>query len=129
MTRPDFERIRRNAQTVFSGNGETATLRTYVSASAGAPKYGVGEQFNYAETIITAMFASNLFGAPRPSERDWPGGQTQNADLMMTTDRAIDARDEIVWRGTAYRVAGAAMPETIGGRVMYRNPLKLASKT
>lgn len=129
MTRPDVERLRRNAATVFSGNGETATLRTYVSASAGAPQFGVAHGLTYNERIITAMFASNIFGAPRPNERAWPAGLTQNAELMMTTEWPVDARDEVVWRGTAYRVAGAAMPETIGGRVMYRNPLRLAAQT
>lgn len=128
MTRPDPTRIARNAQTVFSGAGETALLKSFVSASAGAPLFGVGDQNRFTERIITALFASNLFGSPRPSERDWPGGLIQNADLMMTTEFSIDARDEIVWRNTAYRIVGAAMPENIGGRVMYRNPLKLASR-
>lgn len=128
MSRPDFERIKRNANVVFAGAGETALLRTFVSASAGSPQYGVGDSFNYTETIVTAMFAAALFGAPRPTEQAWPGGQTQMADLMMTTDRAIGARDEVVWRGTAYRIAGEAMPEHLGGHIMFRNPLKLASK-
>jgi hypothetical protein len=48
---------------------------------------------------------------------------------MMTTDSPLGAQSEIVWRGTAYRIAGAAMPENIGGHIMYRNPLTLAAKT
>ena len=129
MPRPDVDLIRRNSQTVFSGNGETAIVRQYVSGIAGTPKFGVADTLAYTETTITAMFASNLFGAPRPSERNYPGGQAQNAELMMTTELAIGAQSEIVWRGTAYRIAGAAMPQNIGGHVMYRNPLTLAART
>ena len=129
MSRPDFERIRQNSQVIFSGNGESVTIRVYVSGVTGAAKYGVADTLAYTETTITAMFASNLFGAPRPAERNYPGGQVQAAELMMTTETPIGAQSEIVWRGTAYRVAGAAMPENIGGYVMYRNPLTLAAKT
>lgn len=129
MSRPDVERIRRNAQAVFGGAGETATLRTYVSATTGAAKFGAASTLHYAETIITGLFASNILGAPRPIEMQWPGGLTQAAELMVTTDRAIGAQDELVWRGSAYRAAGAAMPETLGGRAMWRSPLKLAAVT
>src|SRR3989304_2221217 len=129
MSRPDFELIRRNSQTVFSGNGETAIIRQYVSGIAGTPKFGVADTLAYTETIITAMFASTLFGAPRPTERGYAGGQAQDASLMMTTDSPIGAQSEIIWRGTAYRVAGATMPQNIGGHVMYRNPLTLAART
>lgn len=129
MSRPDFESIRRNAAVVFGGAGETAILRQYVSGTSGTPKYGVLDQHNYVSVVITGLFASNIFGAPRPTERMTPGGETQNAMLMMTTDRPLGARDELIWQGTAYRVDGAAMPEHIGGRVMYRSPLKLAGGT
>lgn len=129
MSKPDFELIRRNSQTVFSGNGETATVRLYVSGVTGASKYGVADTLAYTETTITAMFASNLFGAPRPTERQYGGGQAQAAEMMMTTNSPIGAQSEIVWRGTAYRIAGAAMPQNIGGHIMYRNPLTLAAKT
>ena len=129
MTRPDSERIKRNTQTVFGGAGETATIRAYVSGTTGAGRFGVSNTFNYTEVVVTALFASNLFGAPRPSERNLAGGQAQNAELMMTTDTIIHAQSEIVWRGTAYRIAGAAMPQVIGGRILWRNPLTLASVT
>ena len=84
---------------------------------------------SYAETVITALFASDIFGAPRPQERDRAGGQAQEARLMVTTDRPVAARDEIIWRGTAYRVQGDPVPQHLGGQVQYRNPLALAGPT
>src|SRR3990167_9525778 len=126
MGRPDFEYVRGNARVVFGGAGETATLRTFVSAGAGAAQFGVNPASFYAETVITALFASDIFGAPRPQERDRAGGQAQEARLMGTTDRPVAARDEIIWRGTAYRVQGDPVPQHLGGQVQYRNPLALA---
>lgn len=127
--RPDFEYVRRNAQAVFANAGEVVKLRTYVSGTTGTPKYGVGTVLNYTETTITGMFASNIFGAPRPTERMGPGGQTQEAQLMVTTERALGTQDEIIWQGTAYRLDGAAIPQVLGGRIMFRSPLKLAAGT
>jgi hypothetical protein len=129
MSRPDFERIRRNAAVVLGGAGETATLRRYVSGTTGARRFGGANTYHYTEQIVTGMFASNIFGAPRPTERNFAGGQVQDSQLMVTLESAVGARDELVWRGTAYRVAGDAMPEVIGGRVLWRNPLALAGQT
>ena len=129
MTRPDRDYVRRNARVVLAGAGETATVRQYVSGTTGTPKFGVATTFNYVERTVTGLFASTLFGAPRPNERDLAGGQAQNADMLFTTESALGAQDEIIWRGTAYRVAGATMPEVLGGRVLFRQPLRLASKT
>jgi len=40
------------------------------------------------------------------------------------------ARDELVYRGSAYRADGNADPETFGaGRVLYHTPLRLANIT
>lgn len=129
MGRPDFERIRRNATVVFGGAGETATLRSYVSAGDAAAHFGINAPPFYVETTITALFASDIFGAPRPQERDRAGGQAQEARLMVTTDRPVSSRDEIIWRGTAYRVQGDPVPQHLGGQVQYRNPLALAGPT
>lgn len=104
-------------------------LRTYVSAGAGAPQYGVNPPDFFIETLVTALFASDIFGAPRPFERDRAGGQAQEARLQVTLDRPVGARDEIIWRGTAYRVAGDAIPQHVGGQVLYRNSLTLAGPT
>ena len=129
MARPDFEYLRRNAHVVAAGAGETATLRAWVSAADGAPHFGVQVSDYYANRLITALFASDIFGAPRPFERDRPGGQAQEARVQVTTDRPLNARDELIWRGTAYRVAGDAVPQHIGGHVLYRHSLVLAGPT
>jgi len=129
MSRPDPARIQRNALDVIGNAGETATVRQYISGTTGTPKYGAATTFNYIERVVTGLFASTLFGAPRPNERDLAGGQAQNADMLFTTTSALGAQDEIIWRGTAYRVAGATMPENLGGRVLFRQPLRLANKT
>ena len=129
MGRPDFELVRRNGNVVFGGAGETAVLRTFVSAGAGAPQFGVNSPDYYAATLVTAMFASDIFGAPRPFERDRPGGQAQEARLQVTLDRPINARDEIIWRGTAYRVAGDSIPQHVGGQTLFRNSLTMAGPT
>lgn len=122
--RPDFERIRRESQTIFAGAGQTALLRTFVTASAGTPRFGVANSFVYATSLITALFAMVY-----SKEQDRAGGQTPLGAPMMSTDRLIAPRDEVIWLGTAYRAAGAPMPETIGGRVMWRTPLILANVT
>ena len=110
-------------------SGTTGTFSGAVSGTTGTPKFGAATTFNYVERTVTGLFASTLFGAPRPNERDLAGGQAQNADMLFTTESALGAQDEILWRGTAYRVAGATMPENLGGRVLFRQPLRLASKT
>jgi len=57
------------------------------------------------------------------------GGQAQDAQLMATLEVPVGARDELVWRGTAYRLDGSPSPQTIGGRVLWRSPLKYANVT
>ena len=131
MSRPDFERIRRNARVVQAGAGETATLRAYVSASAGAgaARFGAQPVQAFTDSIITGLFASDIFGAPRPQERDRGGGQIQDSRLMVTTDRSVHARDLLIWRGTAYRAAGESLPQNLGANVLWRTPLQLANPT
>ena len=121
---PDADRIRRNAAVVFAGAGETATLRAYVSAGAGTPQYGVAGQFYYTTLLITG-----LFHRISPAESDQPGGQTQAAQFGVTTDRQVGARDEVIWNGTAYRLDGNPTPAHLGGRVLWRSPLRLAGAT
>src|SRR3990167_3111833 len=129
MSRTDPARIHSNALAVIANAGETATVRQYISGTTGTPKFGAATTFNYIERTVTGLFASTLFGAPRPNERDLAGGQAQNADMLFTTLSALGAQDEIVWRGSAHGRAGAAMPENLGGRVLFRQQLRLASKT
>lgn len=127
--RPDFQRMQRNAGVVFAGAGEAVQVRTYVSAGAASPQYGVNAAPLYTERTLTALFAASRAseGTPMPYERQGAGGQFQGAALMVTTPEPLHARDQLVWRGTAYRVAGESTPQRLGGRVMWRSPLELAA--
>jgi len=130
MGRPDAALIRRNAQVVFAGAGETALVRRYVSGTTGAPRFGVSDTFNYAERMITGLFhIGAAVGLAQARESLTPGGESQAAQLFVTTDEALGAQDELVWRGTAYRVDGQGTPQVLGGRVQWRSPLRLAAAT
>lgn len=125
--RPDPEVLRRNAQVVFGGAGETARLRVYVSAQAGPGKFGAGNAPSYTERVVTGIVS-----VPRvndlPVEHDTPGGQVQAAPLLiLSLPDAVGPRDELIWRGTAFRIAGQPLPEVIGGRVLWRNLLTVAN--
>lgn len=125
--RPDWEALRRNAQVVLAGAGETARLRTYVSATQGAGKFGGSNQPNYTERVVTGIISVPLT-KDLPTEHDTPGGQViASPFLVLTMDRKVGARDEVIWRGTAFRVQGQPMPEVIGERILWRNPLALAN--
>ena len=121
---PDPLRIKRNASVIFRGAGETATLRYYVSASAGAPEYGIANDQMYGARIITG-----LFKLPSPKERAEPGGMLFDADLAITVTTALDSRDRVQWRGSAYTVAGGPYPVHLGGRTQYHHPLKFSNAT
>ena len=95
MGRPDVDRVRRGAQVVRGGAGEPALLRTYVSGGGGNTQYGAGAPLRFAERTITAMFAANVAaqGVPFPTERRLPGGEAQAANLYVSTDEPLNARD------------------------------------
>lgn len=126
--RPDLEALRRQTQTLLWGAGETARQRIYVSASAGAEAYGATNSYYYTERVVTGIFS-----IPRqsdlPLEHSLPGGQVISTPLFMVTlPDPIAFQDELIWRGSAWRAAGPGVPETIGGRVMWRGPLTLSDK-
>lgn len=126
MRRPDVDRVNRNFSGIQAGAGETALLRVYVSASAGVPQFGVQAGQAFRDELVTGLFTIPE-GTPR--EYQGPGGQAQAAQLQVTLDRAVAARDELLWRGSAYRLAGPAMPTVLGGRTVWRSPLVLAAAT
>ena len=125
MARPDFERMRRESQTIIGGAGEVATLLTWVGATTGAARFGAQNTDNYTPMIITA-----LFKRMGPSITPTPGGWVQVNNLFVTLPFEMTPRDQIVYAGSAYRVDGNPDRETFGaGRVLYHHPLKLASVT
>lgn len=125
MSRPDWEAVKRNAGVVFAGAGETAIVRRYVSGTSGSPQFGVAVTRNYTPILITGLFYTK-----KDRERDLPGGQTYaNPQLMLSVPSALDARDEVLWRGTLYRAAGNSIPESIGGRMQFTIPLVQSGPT
>lgn len=125
MTRPDFERLRRDAQDVYIGAGEPATVMRWTGAATGNPRFGVQNQDGYLVHSVTALF-KNM----RPMIQNMQGGWTQNNQLFVTLPFELSPRDQIVYAGSAYRVDGNPDRETFGaGRVLYHHPLKLASIT
>lgn len=125
MPQIDRARIRNNAQLIYQNNGETAILKRYVSASNASPRFGIGTQYYYNQINITGLFAvqQQIREAPQG------GGTTTYGQLYISTPNEFSQRDEIVWRGSAYRVDGSIQPENIGGRVQYRAPIVLAART
>ena len=129
MPRPDREYIARNAGIIFSGAGETAILRAYVSGAAAANDFGYADSFRYNERTVTGLFAiGTIGGVTLAREMQLAGGQAQANILTVTLPFSIGAQDEIIWRGTAYRVDGQGTPEVLGGRFIWRSPLKLANQ-
>jgi hypothetical protein len=125
MTRPDWELLRRNSEYVYAGAGECMTLRVWVSAGGGSPQYGVQAQNYYTETMLTGLLKQY-----DPRLAALQGGNTQTDMLFVTLPIEMRARDELVYRGSAYRADGNADPETFGaGRVLYHTPLRLANIT
>ena len=124
MPRPDATRLQRQIRNIWDSNGETATLRAYVSGVSGTPKYGVGDTQAYVYRTVTG-----LFGFSNAPERLQAGGFTVSNQLFISTEEFIGLRDELDWRGTAYRVDGQPIPVNLGGRLAWRSPLRLANVT
>ena len=129
MPRPDPARLERAAQVVLGNAGETALLRSFVSAAGGTPQYGVQKTLSYTQSVVTGMFRAQRFGMSVPTEAGQAGGQIMVDQLYITTLSALSPRDELIWRGTAYRLDGAPTPENIGGRGMWQSPLVLLGVT
>ena len=124
MPRPDATRLQRQVRTIGDSNGETATLRAYISGVSGTPRYGVGDTQAYMAHTITG-----LFGFANAPESLQAGGLTVANQLYVSTETAIGPRDELDWRGTAYRVDGAPAPMNLGNRLGWRSPLRLVAVT
>lgn len=124
---PDLQRVQRNAQVVFTAAGETATLRTQVSTFAGAPRFGVAEGYTYFERLITGLFYTRQFHGTTTEQR--PGGQVELGQQYIAAPFPIKASDQLIWRGSAWRVEGAPFPEHIGGRAQWHSPIALAQAT
>lgn len=125
MTRPDFERMRRESQTIIGGAGESMTWRKWVSAAGGANQYGLQTQNFYTEFQTTGLLKQY-----DPRLKSFAGGQSQEGTLYVTLPFEMGARDELIYAGSAFRVDGNADRETFGaGRVLFNHSLRLANIT
>jgi hypothetical protein len=117
--RPNFHRMQRQQRDIASWVGETAQLRKYVSASAGNPAYGYGNEATFQTTTITGLFAPVL-----PEEIEAAGGVYIMGDVRLTPiDMNVSGNDEIVWHGATHHVVSDPLPQPIVGsaqRVLLR---------
>lgn len=123
--RPDFSQLARQQRTIATFVGETATHRRYRGVSAGQPQFGIGDEPIYASRTVTGLFRPSTF-----EEIQQAGGQIVQGDIMATLlDCQPDKRDEVVWRGTIYRVESEFIPERIVGGAGYRGLLRRGDAT
>lgn len=116
MGRPDFTLTMRQARGFAHHVGDTAVWRKFVSASAGNPAYGIGDEPCYTERVITGLFASVTFEQIAAA-----GGQLIAGDMNATLmDCRPGNNDEIKWSGTTYRVESDVIPQAILGREAWR---------
>lgn len=116
MARPDYKRTMRQARGITQFVGETATWWKYVSASAGNPAYGVGDEPCYVARTITGLFVSVTF-----EEIAAAGGQYLAGDMKATLiDCNPGSNDEIKWSGNTYRIESDVTPQAILNRNAWR---------
>lgn len=109
---PNQPRIQTQAATVFQYAGQTATWRQYVSASTGIMSVmGGGVVVSYREQAITALFAP----LPPNPEMQSPAGMIAADQFQVTTRERIGRQDELVWRGSTYRLESDPSPATLPG--------------
>ena len=122
--RPDYGRIQRDQRQVTEHAGETAIRRVFVSASAGTPVYGLGDDASFDQHVITGLFAQVQF-----DEQNVPGGQFYAGDMWASTNERLGPQDEIVWRGTVYRVESDPIPQKITNNTVWRTLLRRGDAT
>ncbi len=80
---------------------------------------GAGETRYYREQTITGLLWTDM----RQLERRLPGGTVIDGDVMLSVPVVVGDRDEIIWRGTTYYVAGDVIPVRLGAHTWYVAPL------
>ena len=108
---PNPQRIAAQSQgNQFLYAGQTAVWRQYVSASAGLDYAGYGPTPFYREQLITALFkATQGFTLTQP-ELQTPAGMTLDADYLVVTQQQLHRQDELVYRGSAWRIDSDSTP-------------------
>lgn len=124
--RPDPQRVQAQAGNIFAYAGETATWLSFTGTTPNTPRYGAGDTFSYTTALMTGFF---YVKRGRPTEGQRPGGEAQEANLYVAAPFPMGSRDRLVWRGSAFNLAGSPWPENLGGRVQWHSPLTLANPT
>lgn len=107
---PDPTRLsRQSVEHIFRHAGQPVTWRQYISASAGNPAAGISDAPQFREQAITA-----LFGRIDTQNRQTPAGLLPVTDLYAVTREPVSSRDEIIWDGATYHVAGHPAPSPLG---------------
>lgn len=96
---------------IFRRAGYTATWRQYISASAGDPDLGLGDQLYYREQVVTALIGS-VSGS---RERQTMAGIMTSDEVMVSMREHLARRDELRWRGVTYRVESDPVPASLDG--------------
>jgi hypothetical protein len=120
---PQPQRIARQFNAIGTEHGQPVTLRTYVSASTGTTSAyfaGGGTTRYYVERPITALFYAPSLGKVQDRQQQLAAGQVLVGRMVVSLSEAVGAQDEIIWRGTAFRVESDNTPTTFGDRVWYR---------
>jgi len=116
MGRPDYGQIQRNLRSIGSYVGQTAIIRHYVSASAGAAAAGISDEPQYVERLITAMMTFVTF-----DELQQVGGMFIEGDVKATLiDYHPQSEDEVRYSGTIYRVESEPAAQMILGQTGWR---------
>ncbi len=101
-------------ENMYKHAGHTATWRHQVSASASASVVGLGTRVYYTERTITGVFGQYFL--PEQRERQTPAGQIAAGEFGIVTHEQLARRDEIIWRGTTYRVDSDPTPVAFNGQ-------------
>lgn len=117
FSRPDPKRLNANAERIYLNAGNTATWQQFVSAVDGNPVAGLGSAVYYREQTLTAHFGMGMAGGGLPTlmENIAAPGQIAAGMVPMTSREKIGRQDQIVWRGTTYRVESDPIPAHIVG--------------
>lgn len=120
---PNNQRIANQQQAnQFAHAGQTAIWRQYISASAGVSVAGFGSTPFYRQQLITALFKSTVGFTLTQPELQTPAGMTVDADFLVVTRQQMHRQDELMWRGTAWRIESDSQPSRLDGS--YINVLK-----
>jgi hypothetical protein len=98
---------------LYAQAGYTATWRRFASAVTGNVDAGMGETLYYTETTITALLGMNQ--TPGIRETQQAVGLTVAADIYAVTREPLGRRDELVWRGSTYRIESDPVPGVMAG--------------